>query len=340
MKSLFNNQHGVTAFADNVAFTAASGGPMWKSGLKVVPNTTNTSAIVVNVEPGTVEINGSEVSIPNQTVELSPVPSNNDPAITNARIDVIHATTNGIGVTEGVDAPKRPTKASPYNDDVEGTFPSIWSPAPNDGGQVPGVGRAIVYVDENTADSTDISQTEIVNYDADGTAQGITQETLRESIESINLTSPSDAIQTTVKNSRHLGGMYHNQWRRNFFTINVPGSRKKVPTSGFDEKYLTLPPNHTFRVWRTSLSADGGGIESDISLEIVENRPNGSSIQLYETSKPADYQQNNTSAIAVLFGDNVTRQMTFRIINSGSSKSNDLYTAAARVSMRDTTINP
>lgn len=336
MKALFSNSHAITAFAQNVAYTATSGGPFIQSGLTVTPNTTNTNAITVDVEAGVINVESTNdqgetvrenVSLGAQSVTLSAVPGDPDTAV--GRVDVIYATENGVDAVEGEVAPKRPTQAGPFNDDIEGDFPGVWSPAPNDGSLVPGVGRAIVYTTPQVSDSTDITGADIVNFDAQGTAaNAIGRDELRPAIEDID-TDP-DALQTTVQNSEGLGGQPHQHWARDFFSVSLPQNSQKIGANTTLQKNITLPPDHELALWRTSLQSDSGVIENDVSLSVVRSDPDTANIAVFSSS--AEYEQKPGSALARTVGQSVTTQLFFRLNNPGDM-TNEKYTAMFRAEM-------
>ncbi|EMA42654.1 hypothetical protein C449_15968 [Halococcus saccharolyticus DSM 5350] len=317
----------------NGIYTATSGGDYWKSGLEVTPNTTDTSSIYVDVSNGTINVGGEDVSLPSQKVEL-------DPATNNPRIDVIEATANGVGVVKGNEAPKRPTDAE---DGQEGTFPNIWQPAPDDGTLVGGVLRAIVYVRPSVSDSTGITAQDIRNYDVQGiSGDFVAQTNLQPSIEALDV-DLADPLDTTVENSQNLGGTFHNQFRRNYLTIQVPGKSETIPgTDNADDpqrSFLTVPPDHRFVVWRSSINSNQAVVENDISAEIVRDTGSGQ-VSVYSTGQSVDYDTNGTGNIAVADPQNDSYRLVFRFQNSNAADSSNRYTATFRCSLNNAEIDP
>lgn len=349
MRALYQNGHAITALAQNIEYTATSGGPFWQSGVAVTPNTTNTQQITVDVEPGTINVeitnNAGEtvrknVSIGEQSVTLSAVPD--DPDTEVGRIDVIYVTENGAAAVEGEVAPKRPTQASPFNDDIEGDFPGIWSPAPNDGSLVPGVARAIVHVTPQVSDSTDLTDADIVNFDAQGSAtSAIGRDELRPAIEALD-TDPN-YLDVDVTNAGHVGNTTANQLRRNYFTVELPGEFTTIPAAsggspGEISTGVVVPPDHRFTLWRFSMAErQGPTVENDLTVQIVREAASGASVAVYESTGQAFDYAESTGSIASTAAANDARVFTFRVLNSNQADSTGEYNATFVCGLEDTT---
>ena len=331
MQRLFKGGEGATALINNIAYTTGIGGDYWKSGLEVTPNTTDTSGIYVDVDAGVARINDSDVSYNAQKVQLSA--ASNDPYIA-----VIYADANGIGAIEGGEAPKRPTQADPYNDDVEGNFPGIWSPAPDDGSAVPGVGRAIVYVTPSVSDSTDLTSGDIRNYNASGAGDFVAEDDLEPSIEALDV-DLTDPLETAVDNTLRLGDTHHNQWRSDTLSIDVPGEPEVIPGTDNAEppqrKFLTVPPDHRFTLWRTSLNSNTGALENDISIQVVRDTASGQ-VEVFSTGATYEYDP-NTGALASVAPQDTAARYEFRFQNANAADSARRYTALFRCQIADTT---
>lgn len=329
MKRHIQNGEGVRAFAKNLIYNALDG-PTWESGLQVTPNTTDTSGIFVDIGDGAINVDGEPISHPSQKIELSA--AENYPYIA-----VIDVTTAGVGKVEGNEAPKRPNSTQ---DDTEGTFPNIWSPVPDDGGLVNGVGRALVYVRPSVSDSTDITDADIRNYNVSG-LNAVSVDDLRGVIEALD--TSSESIDTSVRNSDRLGGEPGGRIQRNYFTVNVPAIQQQIPgtqaTDPFLEKRVVLPPGHRFRIWRTSLISDMDTNPGNISIQAVRYTDSGI-VEMYSSGASADYDTDGFSPLfnsAAGFGTNQTQQtLGFRVRNdSDTQQSGAKFSATFLCDMMD-----
>lgn len=352
MRTIYHNDHAITALAQNIGYTATSGGPFWQSGLKVTPNTTNTQDITVDVEPGTINIGTQNqagetvrknVSIQGQSVKLSPVADNPDHE--NGRVDVIYATPNGVDAIEGVEAVQRPTKAAPFNDDVEGEWPSLWSPAPDDGGLVPGVGRAVVFLTPDVSDSTDISDHNIINFDAQGVAQDfIPRDGLRTAIE--NITYSELPIETSVTHARQLDigaeegvGISASDLAQQFGTVTVPSDAQALyGTNNPDgpSKYtvhMQFPDQYYLQLYRFSASAASTPMPNSATASVVWRRGFGPET-LYENTTMS-FEENADGSHIAAQAANEDSQLTFQIETNLDSGATSPVSATFRYRLRD-----
>jgi hypothetical protein len=323
MERLFRAGEGATALQNNIAYTTGIGGDYWKSGLKVTPNTTDTSGIYVDVDAGVARINDSDVSYNAQKVGPLSAASN-DPYIA-----VIYADVNEIDAYEGGEAARQPAGAS---------FPNLWEPAPDDGGNIPGIARATVIVDPSVSDSTDLTAGDIRNYNASGAGDFVAEDDLEPSIEALDV-DLTDPLETAVDNTLRLGGTHHNQWRSDTLSIDVPGQPEVIPGTDNSEppqrKFLTVPPDHRFTLWRTSLNSNTGALENDITIQVVRDTASGQ-VEVFSTGATYEYG-GNAGALASVAAQDTAARYEFRFQNANAADSARRYTALFRCQIADTT---
>lgn len=335
MRQLFENQHAVTALAQNIEYTSTSSGTFLRSGCQVTPNTTQTGTIVVDVESGSIALASADnpIGINSQSVELSPVPSNSDPDLTNARVDVINLTKNGASKVEGNVAVKRPTTADPYNDAVEGQWPSLIAPRPDDGGLVDGVARAVVFLDESVSDSTDITAAMIRNYDAFGQA-AITEATLQTAVENLN-----DPVAIEAQSAATFGGSYPNEYRRDPFSVAVPSPAEKIPGGEKRRAFIALPPDHPFRLRRVSIMDVGQTVAPDVHATVTVRKGFGA-VTVYDSTN--EFEENNDgSPIATSNGPTSGfASVELAVENQGSQQTDNALNAVFTGDIADNSFAP
>lgn len=268
MKRLFNSGEGATALLNNIAYTTGVSGDHWLSGLQVTPNTTDTSGIYVDVANGVVNVNDTEVNIASQKVQLSA--ASNDPYIA-----VIYADSNGMGAIEGAEAARDPSGAS---------FPNLWSPAPDDGGNVPGVARATVIVDPSVADSTDLTSGDIRNYNAQG-VEAVTTDSLPTDIG--NIPDGDLPLQTEAQSAATFGGEAPNTWRTDYQSITLPSASGSLYSNGngppFYQVLIPAPASHRLAIHRVTLIARGNSVPPGVTARVSRQNPDTG--DLYTTSQ-------------------------------------------------------
>lgn len=323
MQQLYQNQAGITALAQNIAFTSATSGTFLRSGCRVVPNTTNTTAITANVESGSIALDSAAgpIGIASQSVELSPVPSNSDPDLTNARVDVIDLTQNGASVVEGNVNVKRPTQAAPYNDEIEGQWPSIVAPRPDDGGLVDGVGRAVVYLDETIGDSTDITAADIRNYDAFG-QDAIVPDTLNAEVEGL-----PDPVDIEAQSATTFGAQHPNEYRRDTFCVTVPGERRPIAPGETAAVNMALPPGHRLRLRRVTAIDASGNLDSAARAAVTWSAGSGANDVFSTASQFAENDDGSPLGVVAAPGTGF-KSVSFELTNTRSSGANVNSTTA------------
>lgn len=301
MERLYHSAEGATALLNNIAYTTGVSGDHWLSGLQVTPNTTDTSGIYVDVANGVVNVNDTEVNIASQKVKLSA--ASNDPYIA-----VIYADSNGMGAIEGAEAARDPSGAS---------FPNLWSPAPDDGGNVPGVARATVIVDPSVADSTDLTSGDIRNYNAQG-VEAVTTDSLPTAIG--NIPDSDLPLQTETKETQQFDGSYPNEYRRDSFSVTVPSPMDQVPANGFHRSAIALPPGHQLRLRRVTITDTTGSIDAGITAEVSWS-VGGGPITVYNSSNQFNENADGTPLATVNGPSNGFKAVRFVLDNSADSES-------------------
>lgn len=125
----------------------------WKTGGAVNPGS-STTQIEVDVEAGDAQVSGSAVSWSATSVALNA-------ADTDPRVDVVYVRSDGtFGVATGTPHAYRPNTDENGDPITPAPF-EHWEPAPDDGGNVPGLPLACVLVKPSVTDSTDITTSEI-----------------------------------------------------------------------------------------------------------------------------------------------------------------------------------
>lgn len=329
MKTTVNTADGADALLINQLYTIASGGDFWESGGALSTAGSSTS-IQLSVSPVTVNIGGETVTHGSQPVTHSATSG-------EFRSDVIYADSSGVDVQEGVEMVKLPEGNS---------FPSIWQPTPDNGSLVPGVPLWVVHITPEDAASADIESWQMQNRRMN--AQTLQPAAVASLLADYDV-GANGAVQTTVEDTEHVGNELSGRIKRNYFTVNVPSPGDTIPGTQADENYLekrvTLPVNHRFRIWRTSLtSLDRLSLPNNIRLRVVRYTDSGV-FESYVSAEPADYDADGFAPIhnsADTSGAAPNQQaLGFRVENtSDTAESGDRFGGTFQCSMMDADRDP